>query len=63
MLGMTGTKFSCGMGLCGACTVHVDGVAILALSTGRTKSKSPRGSYSMNTCCPLSRSIHLSLLL
>jgi isoquinoline 1-oxidoreductase alpha subunit len=24
---MTGTKFGCGMALCGACTVHVDGVA------------------------------------
>ena len=27
-LGMTGTKFGCGKALCGACTVHVDGVPI-----------------------------------
>lgn len=26
-LGLTGTKYSCGMGLCGSCTVHLDGEA------------------------------------
>jgi isoquinoline 1-oxidoreductase alpha subunit len=27
-LGMTGTKFGCGIALCGACTVHIDGEAM-----------------------------------
>ncbi len=32
-LGMTGTKFGCGAGLCGACTVHLNGAAIRSCST------------------------------
>ncbi|HKD09003.1 MAG TPA: (2Fe-2S)-binding protein [Bryobacteraceae bacterium] len=32
-LGMTGTKFGCGMALCGACTVHVNGSATRACIT------------------------------
>jgi isoquinoline 1-oxidoreductase alpha subunit len=32
-LGMTGTKFGCGMAMCGACTVHMDGAAIRSCVT------------------------------
>jgi isoquinoline 1-oxidoreductase subunit alpha len=32
-LGLTGTKFGCGMALCGACTVHVEGQAVRSCVT------------------------------
>jgi isoquinoline 1-oxidoreductase alpha subunit len=34
VLGMTGTKFGCGMALCGACTVHIDGAPTRSCITG-----------------------------
>jgi isoquinoline 1-oxidoreductase subunit alpha len=33
VLGMTGTKFGCGMALCGACTVHLDGKPVRSCVT------------------------------
>ncbi len=32
-LGLTGTKYGCGMALCGACTIHLDGVPVRACVT------------------------------
>jgi isoquinoline 1-oxidoreductase subunit alpha len=54
MLNLTGTKFGCGMGLCGACTVHLDGQAVRSCvtpvgSVGRKKVTTIEGLSSDNS--------------
>ena len=45
VLGMTGTKFGCGIAQCGACTVHIDGKPVrsclLPVERGRAVALSP----------------------
>ena len=59
-LGMTGTKYGCGMALCGSCTVHVDGEATRSCSIDvesvqgkritTIEGLSPDGSHPLQTC-------------
>ena len=42
VLGMTGTKFGCGVALCGACTVHIDGKAVRSCITPVTAAAGKR---------------------
>jgi len=58
-IGLTGTKFGCGAQLCGACTVHLDGVPIRScgtpLSAVAGKSVSTIESLSRNNSHPLQK--------
>ena len=48
-LGLTGTKFGCGVGICGACTVHIDGEAV---RTCVTPISTVEGRFAPSKGCP-----------
>ena len=56
MLGLTGTKFGCGLGQCGACTVHVDGAAVRSCLTTAGSAAGKK----MTTIEGLSPTVHAS---
>jgi isoquinoline 1-oxidoreductase subunit alpha len=41
-LGLTGTKYGCGMALCGACTVHLDGASVRSCVTPMSAARGKR---------------------
>lgn len=59
VLGLTGTKFGCGVGLCGACTVHLNGAAtrscITPVSSADNQSVTTIEGLSPNRSHPLQR--------
>ncbi|MCY7297288.1 (2Fe-2S)-binding protein [Alteromonas sp. a30] len=54
-IGLTGTKFGCGVGMCGACTVHVEGISIRSCSfkLKMAKGKSVTTIEGLNNAHPL----------
>jgi isoquinoline 1-oxidoreductase subunit alpha len=54
-LGLTGTKFGCGMALCGACTVHLDGQPVRGCVTPVRGRRAPGGDHHRRPERPRSR--------
>ena len=54
VLDLKGTKYGCGMGLCGACTVHLDGEAVRACQTPVSAATARRSRRSKG-CRPTAR--------